>query len=271
MLRLCRHLLAAVVLANAAWLQAAESVAPFVPTPDADVELLLDLARVGPGDYLIDLGSGDGRIVIAAARRGAAAHGVELEPDLVALAVERAREAALDDRAAFVQGDIFDADVSRATVVTLYLSADANLRLRPRLLAELAPGSRVISNAFDMGDWAPDAMAQGRTSGGTMLWIVPAEASGRWLVTVDDAPLTLDIHQRYQQLDVTLTGDLDELVVEHAGLSGDRISIGAQGNESHYALFGRIAGNSMTGYAHVRRSADPRLTTWSAVRDASDR
>lgn len=264
-------LLLVATYASGPQIHAAESVAPFVPTVTEDVELLLDLADVGAGDYLIDLGSGDGRIVIAAAQRGAMAHGVELEPDLVDLARQRARDAEVDDRAAFVRGDIFDADISGATVVTLYLWPDANLRLRPKLLAELAPGTRIVSNAFDMGDWEPDAMAQGRTSGGAMLWIVPSDVHGRWLVTIDGEPLTLDIRQRYQHLDATLTRTLDEFVVEHAMLRGDRIRVSAQGNESRYVLAGQIEQNGMSGYAHVRNSDAATVTAWSAFRDTGGR
>ncbi len=153
--------------------RAAELVAPYVNTVHEDVALMLDLAEVGPDDYLIDLGSGDGRIVIAAAERGARGHGVELQPELVALARENAAEAGVADRVHFIEGDIFAADLKGATVVTLYLFPEANLRLKPKLLAELPPGTRVVSNAFHMGDWLPIKHEYGRTSGGTMLWVIP--------------------------------------------------------------------------------------------------
>ena len=150
-------------------------VAPYVSTPHADVQQMLDMAAVAPEDYLIDLGSGDGRIVIAAAQRGARAHGVELEPELVQLARRRAREAGVADRATFSQGDAFDADISAATVVTLYLLPEVNIALKPKLLRELRPGARVISGNFDMGRWRPDRHETSLSSGGIYLWVIPAE------------------------------------------------------------------------------------------------
>src|SRR5690606_34722405 len=125
-----------------------EPTAPYVPTVEEDVELMLDVAEVRRDDYVIDLGSGDGRIVIAAARRGARAHGVEIEPELVELARRNARDAGVEDRATFAEGDLFEADISAASVVTLYLFPEVNIALRPKLLAELAPGTRVVSTRF---------------------------------------------------------------------------------------------------------------------------
>lgn len=150
-------------------------VAPYVSTPAADVQQMLDMAAVAPGDYLIDLGSGDGRIVIAAARRGVRAHGVELDPALVELSRERARQAGVADLADFSQGDAFDADISAATVVTLYLLPEVNIALKPKLLRELRPGARVISGNFDMGRWVPDRHEASLSSGGIYLWVIPQE------------------------------------------------------------------------------------------------
>lgn len=150
-------------------------VAPYVSTPEADVQQMLDMAGVVSGDHLIDLGSGDGRIVIAAARLGARAHGVELEPDLVELAQQRAQQAGLAELATFSHGDAFEADISTATVVTLYLLPEVNIALKPRLLRELEPGTRVISNNFDMGRWVPDRHEVSQSSGGIYFWIIPEE------------------------------------------------------------------------------------------------
>ena len=175
-----RELLAAtgLMMLLSAPARAAELVAPYVNTVHEDVALMLDLAEVGPQDYLIDLGSGDGLIVIAAARRGARGHGVELQPELVALATENARAAGVADRVRFIEGDIFAADLSGATVITLYLFPEANLQLKPKLLAELPPGTRIVSNAFHMGDWQPIKHEYGRTSGGAMLWVIPPQDQG---------------------------------------------------------------------------------------------
>ena len=145
---------------------------PFVPTQQKVVEKMLDMARVGPRDVVYDLGSGDGRIVIAAAKRGARGVGVDIDPQRIREAKENARAARVDDRVKFVQGDLFQADIAEATVVTLYLLSSVNQRLRPKLLAELRPGTRIVSHAFDMGDWHPQATEQ---VGGTTVyyWVVP--------------------------------------------------------------------------------------------------
>lgn len=140
----------------------------YVPTPNEVVSAMLDIAKVGPRDLVYDLGSGDGRIVIAAARRGARGVGIELDPSLVDEANRNARRAGVSGRVQFIVGDVFDADLSRASVVTLYLLTSINERLRPKLLRELAPGSRVVSHRFKMGDWAPEA---GRRVGDIEIWL----------------------------------------------------------------------------------------------------
>jgi SAM-dependent methyltransferase len=149
----------------------------YVPTPEPVVARMLDLARVRPGDVVYDLGCGDGRIVVEAARRGARkAVGVDLDPERVAEARENVRAAGVQDRASIVEGDLFEQDLSDATVVTLYLLPELNLRLRPKLL-ELKPGTRIVSHAFDMGDWKPERQAE--VAGKTVyLWTVPARGAG---------------------------------------------------------------------------------------------
>jgi SAM-dependent methyltransferase len=231
--------------------RAAEFVAPYVNTVEEDVALMLDLAEVGPGDYLIDLGSGDGRIVIEAARRGAGGHGVELDPELVALAESRSRKAGVSDRVAFRHGDIFAADISRATVVTAYLFPEANLALRPKLLAELAPGTSVVSNAFDMGDWLPDARAYGRTSGGSMLWIVPARIDGTWTIDMDRRRFRLDIQQRYQTLSARLQEGDRGFDVQEATISGAEFSLQAITGDQRIAFNGRVRSDGISGSAVV--------------------
>ena len=149
----------------------------WLPTPDSVVERMLTMAQVGREDVVYDLGSGDGRMVIAAAKRGAEAVGVEFNPDLVAFAEREARQQGVAAKARFVQGDIFATDFSRATVVTLYLLSTLNERLRPTIL-KMKPGTRVVSHAFTMGDWAPDETSQAE-SRIAYLWIVPAQVRGR--------------------------------------------------------------------------------------------
>jgi len=188
---------------------------PFVTTPRPVVEAILDLAGLGPADTLIDLGSGDGRIVIAAAGRGANALGVEIDPRLVELATQRAQQAGIAERARFVRQDLFETDLRPATVLTLYLLPDVNLALRPRILEMLAPGARVVSHDWDMGDWRPDRTvvvpAPDKPVGlerfsRLHLWVVPARAAGRWRGRLDSAgpPVDLAIEQRFQQADVWL-------------------------------------------------------------------
>ena len=145
---------------------------PFVPTPEAVVDEMLALAKVGPGDVVYDLGSGDGRIVIAAAKQGARAVGIDIDPQRIREARSNARQAGVADRVEFRQGDLFESDISEASVVTLYLLTAVNRQLRPKLLSELKPGTRVVSHAFDMGDWKPVATRHiGQST--VYFWIVP--------------------------------------------------------------------------------------------------
>jgi SAM-dependent methyltransferase len=151
---------------------------PFLVTPPEVVEQMLRLAKVGPADTVYDLGSGDGRVVIAAVRdfRARAAIGIEIDPDLVARSREYARRAGVGDRVTFLEQDLFRADLAPASVVTLYLTREVNLRLRPKLQADLQPGTRVVSFNFDMGDWEPRAMIRVDINGRTTpvyLWVVP--------------------------------------------------------------------------------------------------
>jgi SAM-dependent methyltransferase len=175
----------------------------WVPTPEPLVEKMLDMAKVGPNDFVIDLGSGDGRNVIGAAKRGARALGVEYNPDMVELSRRRAAEAGVDARARFERGDMYEADISKATVMALFLLPSNMLQLRPKFLA-LAPGSRIVSNTFLIQDWAPDV--SDRIDNCEMwceahLWVVPAQAGGRWQIDGGELSLT----QTYQKLTGTLT------------------------------------------------------------------
>jgi SAM-dependent methyltransferase len=146
---------------------------PYVPTPDQVVNGMLEIAKVGPKDVVYDLGSGDGRIVIAAARKhGARGVGIDIDPDMIKQARENARKAGVAGRVEFREGDLFKADIGEASVVTLYLLPRVNLELRPKLLAELKPGTRIVSHGFDMGDWQPAATRRVGTST-VYYWIVP--------------------------------------------------------------------------------------------------
>jgi SAM-dependent methyltransferase len=179
---------------------------PFEPTPHPIVDAMLRLAKVGPGDLLIDLGSGDGRIPIAAARTyGAKAVGVDLDPQRVGEARESARRHGVAGSVRFVQGDLFKADIGKATVISLFLSSDVNRKLRPRLL-NLAPATRIVSNEHDMGGWRPDN-AQTFPAGGSMgeyrllSWVVPAKVDGAWRVRAGGREADVRLVQRYQRFD----------------------------------------------------------------------
>lgn len=150
---------------------------PYQPSPDEVVRGMLDMAKVGPGDFVIDLGSGDGRIPIEAARRGARALGIEIDPALVGEAQANARAAGVEDRVQFRQQDLFEADLSQASVITLYLFPQVNLKLRPRLQA-LKPGTRIVSHNWDMGDWKPDRqeMIVGKR---VYLWVIPERGQAK--------------------------------------------------------------------------------------------
>ena len=200
-------------------------VVPYVPTPDAVVEGMLDMAAIRPGERLVDLGSGDGRIAIAAAKRGAQALGVEINPRLVSRARMNAEMAGQKDMARFVRDDLFAVSLRDADVVTLYLLPQINEKLRPKLLTEMRPGARVVSHAFDMGDWPPDDH-QRIADKNVYLWTIPAVAGGRWrLVRGDGTGAVLDIEQRYGRVSGTLGG----AAIEQARLNGDRLSFVAGG------------------------------------------
>ena len=216
---------------------------PFVPTPHALVERMLDLAEVGASDYLIDLGCGDGRIAVAAARRGARALGVDLDPLRIREASAAARIAGVEMRASFRRQDLFATPIFEASVVALYLLPEINLRLRPRLLTELRAGARVVSHAFAMGDWRPEAEAvlDGRRA---FLWIVPAVAGGSWLLSEEgQPPQALEIEQRFQDLAGTLAGS----ALRDGVLRGTAIRFAVDGPRGSRTYRGTVGDAGMAG------------------------
>jgi len=216
---------------------------PYVPTPHALVAKMLDLAQVTASDYLIDLGCGDGRIALAAARRGARALGVDIDPLRIQEAVAAARFAGMEAQVRFRRQDLFRTPIYEASVIALYLLPRINLELRPRLLTELRPGSRIVSHAFHMGDWRPEAQDEldGRR---IFLWIVPAVAGGSWTLTDADGSLwALEIEQRFQQVTGTLSGGGRTLALEQAVLRGTRLGFTAGGR----AFAGIVGDAAITG------------------------
>ena len=236
----------------------------FVATPVSLVTGMLDLAAVGDTDLVYDLGSGDGRIVIAAARRGARGVGVELDSMLVEESRASADTAGVSARAEFRQADLFATDLRPATVVTLYLGRELNQRLRPIFLRDLRPGARVVSQAFDMGDWPPDSAitVRSREVAATPihLWVVPADLAGRWALAIgpEDAPaerLRLDLTQQYQ----AVRGTVDSVRLEDVRLRGDSLTFSTRGRR----FAGRVSGDAARGTV-TAPGASPK--SWRAVR-----
>jgi len=214
----------------------------WVPTPQALVDRMLDMAGLTKDDYVIDLGSGDGRTVITAARRGARAKGLEYNPKMVELSRRNAEAAGVTKRASFERADIFQTDFTKASLITLFLLPKLNLKLRPKLL-EMKPGTRVVSNTFDMDDWKPDASIE---AGGDCVsycraykWIIPAKVEGNW--RLGDG--TLRLAQKYQMISGTLTQGTTTLPITDARMSGAEITFLA--GDRRYT--GRVAGKNMTG------------------------
>ncbi len=212
---------------------------PYLGTRPAVVEKMLDMAGVGPGDRVLDLGTGDGRILIAAARRGATGLGIDIDPVLIAEARAAAVQAGVADRARFASQDLFATPLAGYGVVTMFLLPQVNLRLRPRLLRELAPGSRIVSHAFDMADWPPDGTAR---IGGSHLyvWRVPAMVAGEW--TMGDGS-RLSLHQHFQDVGGSLVRNGRTTILTDARLAGD--TIGFTAGEQRFS--GRVTGDILAG------------------------
>jgi hypothetical protein len=234
----------------------------WVPTPESLIERMLDMAHVTADDYLVDLGSGDGRTVIAAAKRGVKALGIEYNPDMVALSHANAERAGVTERARFVQGDVFATDFSQASVVTMYLLSSLNIKLRPTLL-KMKPGTRVVSHAFNMGDWSPDetATVNGYTA---YLWIVPANVRGRWQASGPTGPFELVLDQTYQKLAGRVSGSRLAPNVGDPILEGDKIRFTLLDDAGRFVRFqGTVKGDTMEGTAETPAGAQAR---WSARR-----
>lgn len=216
----------------------------WVPTPQALVDRMLDAAKVTASDYVVDLGSGDGRTVITAAKRGAKALGIEYNPDMVELSKRNAEKAGVSDKATFMKADIFESDFSQATVITLFLLSGLNLKLRPIIL-NMKPGTRVASNTFDMGDWKADEVLQ---AGGDcnaycrgFYWVVPAKTDGTWRLGESE----LKIEQKYQYFTGKLTTGNVVAPITDGKLNADQISFTAGGT----AYTGWVKGGAMEGTA----------------------
>lgn len=245
---------------NAAFAQSAEVYEPasgqpgkdvmWVPTPQALVDKMLDVAKVTRDDVVIDLGSGDGRTVITAAKRGAKALGIEYDANLVELSKRHAAKEGVSDKATFVKADLFESDFSQATVITMFLLEDLNLQLRPKLLG-LKPGTRIVSNTFGMGDWKPDQVAYADQVCDTHFyctanfWIIPAKVEGTWKLPQGE----LVLEQHYQMLTGTLKNGNASVTISNGRMIGDRISFSAAGTE----YSGKVTGNVIEGPLQATR------------------
>lgn len=230
----------------------------WVPTPQALVDTMLNMAKATPEDYVIDLGSGDGRTVITAAKRGIRALGIEYNPDMVYISRRAAEKEGVSDRATFRQADIFETDFSEATVLTLFLLPSLNLKLRPTIL-DMKPGTRVVSNSFTMDDWRPEQSVELQENCNSSycrahLWIVPAKVAGRWKFA--DGELRLD--QNFQMLSGTLTRNGRATEISEAKMNGAEIAFTAGGRR--YA--GTVEGGHISGVSQ----GDGGERKWSAER-----
>jgi hypothetical protein len=225
----------------------------WVPTPQTLVDRMLDIAKVTPQDLVMDLGSGDGRTVITAAKRGARAMGIEYNPDMVELSKRNAAAAGVGDKATFVKADLFETDFSKATVITMFLLPKINMQLRPKIL-DLEPGTRIVSNTFTMEDWEADETAEvtDECSGWctALLWIVPAKVAGTWALPQSQQ---LTLTQEFQML----SGSLGSTPITDARMRGDEITFTAGGAK----YTGRVTGTEMKGTI-----AGGRNGSWTATR-----
>jgi SAM-dependent methyltransferase len=214
----------------------------WVPTPQSLVNKMLDMAKITPQDFLIDLGSGDGRTVITAAKLGTRAQGIEYNPDMVALSKRNAASEGVSDKTEFVKADLFETDLSRATVITLFLLPDINLKLRPIIL-NLKPGTRIVSNTFTMSDWTPDDTAtidEEDTNWNTAyMWIVPAKAEGIWRWPQGE----LNLSQEFQMVSGTLKSGRETSKISSGKLQGDNIAFFVNGTK----YSGQVIGNEIKG------------------------
>ena len=257
-----------------------DGTVPYVQTPMEIVERMLRMAEVRKDDYVIDLGSGDGRIIIEAAKRGARGLGVDLDPTLVKHATENARQAGVADLARFEVRDIFETDLSRATVVAFYLLPDFNAKLLPKLLA-LKPGTRIVSHDGGIGDWPSDERLEMRAPekpvgvGGVSrveLWIVPADARGTWASELPShgGRWNFKVKQTYQVLDIDVAAQGRDLLVRNSRLRGEEIKVIVtgivNGRAWHHYFVGTLRDDRIAGELTVSDGNNKRSFPWTATR-----
>ena len=231
----------------------------WVPTSQALVDKMLDIAKVTPQDVVFDLGSGDGRTVITAAKRGARAFGIEYNPDMVELSKQKAAAEGVTQKASFQKADLFETDLSQASVITMFLLPDINLKLRPKIL-DLKPGTRVVSNTFNMGEWEADETAHVGGDCGSwctaLLWIVPAKVEGTWRLPQSELKLT----KAFQTVGGSLSGSSGG-VVTNGKLRGDQITFTVGAGQ----FSGRVHGDVIEGTL----TANGKTNNWRATRGST--
>ncbi len=240
---------------------------PYVPTPQPVVDKMLDMADVGPGDYVIDLGSGDGRIVISAVQRGAYGHGIDLDPERIKEARENAAAQDLGDEVMFLQENIFETDFSRASVITMYLLNSVNRKLRPHLLENLEPGTRIVSHSFNMGDWEPDQQVEvspnnSSRSHDIYYWVIPARVDGNLSWQVNGSNVNVSVSQKYQNIDVT-PGNSGWNISEET-LHGKRISFKMSNGNTTHLYSGRVEDGEITGTVQIYEGENHSINQWNA-------
>jgi SAM-dependent methyltransferase len=249
---------------------------PYVSTPHAIVDEMVRLADVKASDVVYDLGCGDGRLVIAAVKKtGCRGVGIDIDPERIKESRANAKTAGVEDRVRFVEQNFFASDIRQATVMLIYLFPDVNIRLRGKFLSEMKPGSRLVSHAFDMGDWKPDNSASVGAQR-VYFWVIPANATGRWKWNPPggrQAAFVLEMEQRYQQIRGTLTLGDQQSTLTDAKLAGDRISFRIEqdvsGRKIAREFAGTISGNSITGTITSTEGPRVKNNRWKAARDPS--
>jgi SAM-dependent methyltransferase len=267
-----------------------QTAGPYIPTPNVIVERMLEFAKVGPDDYVVDLGSGDGRMVRTAAKLyGASGFGVDINAALVEQSNAQALKEGIAERVTFYRQDVFEADIHKATVVTLYVLPDMMLALRPKFLAELKPGTRIVSHDYHFREWQPDGRwsfdvpekreAVGFSSTHVYLWIVPAHVAGRWHIEIAGhelpAPIAIELQQTFQQVGGTALIGTRRSELTNVKLRGDAfeftLDTGAGANSELHRYRGTVAGTAMQGEVAWGAGALARRYKWKATRTRAPR
>jgi SAM-dependent methyltransferase len=259
-------------LSVSAYAQKREPDILFVPTPQDMVEAMLQMAMVNKNDLVYDLGCGDGRFLITAAKKfGARGVGVDIDPKRIQESTENAQKEGVMDRVKFIEADLYETDIHEATVVTLYLLPALNLKLQPKLFSELRPGSRVVSYWFDMGDWEPDRIGGNQDF---YYWVIPAKVAGTWQWSLGETETgqqnQLRLEQKYQRIEGYIRFEGKEAKLLEPKLEGDRVSFRvdseSQGQSLSLRFKGRISGDTITGDVDIQRGSTRGTQSWKAAK-----